>query len=132
VNPSALRTCFSMPVGCLPFGWNHSLQVKLDGSLKARARSGSSPRPAPIPPCATPPPAGDSGPSAPNPNHPQPLPLLTPGGGNTRIAAGWDHTCAIVAGGQVKCLGSNGFGQLGEGDTTNRTTPVTVTGLTVP
>jgi alpha-tubulin suppressor-like RCC1 family protein len=36
------------------------------------------------------------------------------------IAAGDDHTCAILDSGAVKCWGRNGEGQLGVGDTTNR------------
>jgi alpha-tubulin suppressor-like RCC1 family protein len=50
--------------------------------------------------------------------------------GVTAVALGGDgfnyaHTCAIVAGGAVKCWGSNDFGQLGDGTTTASTTGVT-------
>ncbi|MEO5629073.1 MAG: hypothetical protein ABIQ62_04805, partial [Thermomonas sp.] len=49
--------------------------------------------------------------------------------GVTALALGAYHSCAIVAGGAVRCWGSNGSGQLGTGDTINRTTPVAVFGL---
>ena len=42
------------------------------------------------------------------------------------ISNGSHHTCALMTNGQIKCWGYGGDGQLGNGSTDNRTTPVDV------
>jgi alpha-tubulin suppressor-like RCC1 family protein len=45
------------------------------------------------------------------------------------IAVGGFHGCALTTSKTVRCWGNNTFGQLGDGTTTNRNTPVDVVGL---
>ncbi|MEV7010051.1 S8 family serine peptidase [Streptosporangium sp. NPDC051022] len=46
------------------------------------------------------------------------------------VAAGAAHSVVVLATGTAKAWGDNSQGQLGDGTTTNRTSPVTVSGLT--
>ena len=51
------------------------------------------------------------------------------GGSITGISGGYQSTCALLSSGGIKCFGWNGYGQLGEGSTNNRSAPTPVTGI---
>lgn len=57
---------------------------------------------------------------------------LPPGSAFVRMAAGALHTCGVATDGGVFCWGDNTRGQLGDGTTADRGTPVEVQGLSGP
>lgn len=57
---------------------------------------------------------------------PTPVPGLS---GVVQLDAGWNHTCARIDDGTVRCWGDNRAGQAGNGTTDAATTPVGVLGL---
>lgn len=63
---------------------------------------------------------------------PDPLgPTLVPGIATaTQISAGRGHVCVRLSDSSLRCWGSNDYGELGDGSTTYRATPVAVTGIT--
>jgi alpha-tubulin suppressor-like RCC1 family protein len=49
--------------------------------------------------------------------------------GATQLIAGYQHLCALIADGSVRCWGNNQSGQLGNGTVVASSTPVTVSGI---
>lgn len=60
----------------------------------------------------------------------QPVNITGLTGGVTALAAGVEHTCALLQSGGAQCWGNNAVGQLGNGATTEQFTPATVSTLT--
>ncbi len=59
-------------------------------------------------------------------NRATPTPVAGLGSNTVAIALGQQHGCALAAQGSVQCWGFNFLGQLGDGSTTDRATPVPV------
>jgi alpha-tubulin suppressor-like RCC1 family protein len=47
----------------------------------------------------------------------------------TKLAGGFNHWCALLTNGEVRCWGAGAEGQLGDGASVARAVPVVVTGL---
>ena len=61
---------------------------------------------------------------------PKPVSVTGLTGAVSQMAITPYFACALITDGTVQCWGNNGYGSLGNGSTTNSTTPVKVTGLT--
>eukprot|EP01052_Picozoa_sp_SAG31_P014159 SAG31_NODE_870_length_11338_cov_14.525047_11_plen_1486_part_01 len=62
-------------------------------------------------------------------NRPTPVEVVGVGADNQAVAAGYTHTVYLKADGRVFAAGANEGGQLGDGTTINRPTPVEVVGV---
>jgi alpha-tubulin suppressor-like RCC1 family protein len=58
-----------------------------------------------------------------------PVDVVGLGGPAVAIAAGYSHTCAVLATNTVQCWGDNSAGQLGDGTKVSRPSPADVSGL---
>ena len=56
-------------------------------------------------------------------------PAVAIASGAVSVSTGTDHVCAVLVDASVQCWGRNEFGQLGDGTTTDRNSPVGVLGL---
>jgi alpha-tubulin suppressor-like RCC1 family protein len=57
------------------------------------------------------------------------IPATVPGISAIAIETGWHHSCALLKSGAAKCWGGNGSGQVGDNSTSQRLSPVSVTGI---
>lgn len=66
-------------------------------------------------------------------NHSSPMAVTLPMGTTlSRVTGGSRHTCGLTADGDVWCWGDNGSGQLGDGAIVYRSSPVLLSGQTIP
>jgi len=64
-----------------------------------------------------------------NQNRLEPVPVSGLESGVVAVSAGLFHTCALRSDGTVSCWGKNGYGEMGDGTTTQRPTPVSPSGM---
>jgi alpha-tubulin suppressor-like RCC1 family protein len=62
-------------------------------------------------------------------SNPTPVSMAPFSPGISYLAVGGNHACVLLIDGSIRCWGDNGYGQLGIGDTSPHSTPVTVLGF---
>ncbi len=104
----------SRGVQALALGGWHSCALTADGGIKCWGRNND----------------GQLGDGTPEWRRLAPVDVVGLSSSVQALSAGSLHTCATLAGGNAKCWGNNSAGQLGDGTTTPRLTPIDVVGLT--
>ncbi len=99
-------------VSAISAGWYHACALMATGRLKCWGLNS----------------AGQLGNGSTN-NSTVPVDVNTLTSGVYQVTTGWLHSCALTTGGGAKCWGMNINGALGDGTTSNRLTPVDVSGL---
>jgi alpha-tubulin suppressor-like RCC1 family protein len=95
-------------------GANHTCALLAGGALKCWGFDGS----------------GQLGDGSAKANKPTPVGVFGLASGVSKVAAGGNHTCAVLSTGSVRCWGADGSGQLGDNNlSANKATPVAVAGV---
>jgi alpha-tubulin suppressor-like RCC1 family protein len=102
-----------LPVTAVALGWRHTCALTTAGGVKCWGHNGF----------------GQLGDGTGTGVRAQPVGVSGLDSGVIAVAAGGDHSCALIGAGGVKCWGQNSYGELGDGTTTDRSSPVDVTGL---
>ena len=100
----------SFGVAQITAGYNHTCALLSTGGVKCWGRNDS----------------GQIGDGTSGTDRLSPVDVLGLASGVSAITAGMSHTCALLDTGRVKCWGYNAYGQIGDGTTSTRLTPVDV------
>jgi alpha-tubulin suppressor-like RCC1 family protein len=99
-------------VSAITTGWFHTCALTTQGGVKCWGGNGH----------------GEAG-NGTIGDHNVPVDVIGLTGNVLAITAGQSHTCALTGERAIKCWGNNADGELGDGTTINRTTPVDVVGM---
>jgi len=111
-------TCHESAVTALALGGNHSCALLRDGYVRCWGNNDFGQ-------------LGQGSTAFLADKQPYEVPVIDVGGSVTALAAGRDHTCALLTDGGVRCWGQNSQGELGLGNTTSQSgkTPRTLGAL---